>query len=81
MVQEGSRAKSGRDNENYLLLGAESQVNGMSFLASHPARNKAPATGVAFLNRPVMSGLPYVSAVLSDVPESHWALAGPRSGA
>ena len=58
-VSGSTGAKSGKENENYLLLGADSQVRGMKFRDSHPATNRAITAGVAFTNSPALSSMAY----------------------
>lgn len=47
-------AKSGRENENYLLVGADTVINGLAFRQSHVVKNQAAVGGVDFNNGPVM---------------------------
>lgn len=58
-VAGSTGAKSGKENEDYLLLGADSQVRGMKFRDSHPATNRAIPAGVAFTNSPALSPAAY----------------------
>lgn len=49
---------SGVENENYLLVGANSipdSRSGLTFLESHPVENQVSSNGIAFINGPVLS--------------------------
>ena len=66
-------AKSGRENEKYLLVGAETVIDGMTFGQSHVVKNQAAVGGVDFNNGPVMgtqayTGLPALPATASALP-------------
>ena len=50
---------SGYENEDYLLVGADTIIGSMSFLASHPVSNAVTVGGVNFLNGPVLSSDAY----------------------
>lgn len=54
-------AISGQESEDWFLVGADSQVNGMVFLESHPVSNAPSATaGTVFVNGPELSAEAYV---------------------
>lgn len=53
-------AVSGRENENYFLVGSETVIGGMSFIASHPVSNTVTTNGVAFTNGPLLEESSYV---------------------
>jgi len=55
VVRGVSGAKSGHENERYFLVGANTDILGMSFAASHPVTNQAAVGGVAFDNGPALS--------------------------
>lgn len=74
-------AKSGKENEQFLLVGADTVVRKMTFAASHPAINKASVDGVSFDNGPSLNSAAFsavtANAGLSalpfdDVPEDAW---------
>ncbi len=77
-VKGVSGAKSGRENENYLLVGANTEIRGLTFSVSHPPSNKASANGVSFINGPVLSLSAFqamggiTEPSYSDVPEGKW---------
>lgn len=48
-------AVSGHENEQYLLVGAETVIGGMTFAESHQVANRVSGTGVAFINGPEIS--------------------------
>ena len=54
-VKDFVGAKSGRENENFLLVGANTVVYNMAFSVSHVEQNQAAAGGVLFNNGPVLS--------------------------
>lgn len=55
VVKDFVGPKSGRENENFLLVGADTVVLGRAFQASHIVKNQAAAGGVDFHNGPVLS--------------------------
>lgn len=59
LVKGVSGAKSGYENERYLLVGSGTEVRGMSFSSSHPATNQAANGGVAFDNGPTLSAVAF----------------------
>lgn len=81
-VKGGAGVKSGRENENYLLVGSGTEIRGMAFSASHPVTNYALEGGVDFYNSPALcavafSSLPesYAAAPVlpfADVPADRW---------
>lgn len=72
--------KSGRENERFLLAGADTVVLGMKFADSHPPVNRAVNGGVAFINGPTLSmeafnpmaALPFLP--FTDVSAGDWFL-------
>lgn len=75
-------AKSGRENENFLLVGTDTVVKGTAFSQSHVVKNQAAAGGVDFNNGPVLShialaDIPFSSGLeadlFDDLPAAHWA--------
>ena len=54
-------AKSGRENEDYLLVGADTVIHGLTFSQSHVVKNQAAVGGVDFNNGPVMGTQAYAS--------------------
>lgn len=50
---------SGRENENFLLVGADTVVRGLAFSQSHVVKNQAAVGGVDFNNGPIMSLIAY----------------------
>lgn len=71
-------AKSGREREDYLLVGADTVVFGLKFSESHPPKNRAANGGVAFINGPALSAAAFhplagASALpFTDVEEGDW---------
>ena len=59
VVSGSSAAVSGAENEDWLLLGSDTVVNGMSFLDSHPVSNTVTQNGIAFTNGPVLAKTKY----------------------
>lgn len=61
-------AVSGLENEEWSLVGAKTEVRGMTFESSHPVANKASqegqdfSGGTAFLNGPVLNDIKYDGA-------------------
>lgn len=53
--QRSAGAKSGYENEQFLLVGSSTKVLDMTFAASHPATNRASADGVSFINGPALN--------------------------
>lgn len=67
-------ARSGRENENFLLVGADTVVYGMAFNVSHVEKNQAAAGGVVFKNGPVLSATAFAGfPAFADVPSASWA--------
>ena len=54
---------SGAENEDYLLVGSETVINGLRFIDSHPVSNTVSSTGTAFTNGPVLAAEDYLEAV------------------
>lgn len=50
-----NNAVSGVENEDYLLVGADTQIDGMLFSESHLPENQVTFGGIAFINGPVLS--------------------------
>jgi len=48
-------AISGVENEDYLLVGTDTQIDGMLFSESHLPKNQVTMGGIAFMNGPVLS--------------------------
>ena len=57
-----SGAESGVENAEWLLVYADSEISGMTFIDSHPVSNQASENGVGFTNGPTL-------ALSSDVAE------------
>ena len=71
-------AVSGAESERWLLLGADTQVAGKSFLQSHPVRNLAYPEQVSFPNGPTLSRTAWQSAltVALSLPERDYVYDG-----
>lgn len=71
-------AKSGRENENYLLVGADTVINGLAFHQSHVVKNQAAVGGVDFNNGPVMGLQAYAGLAalptVEDIPATGTAV-------
>ena len=50
-----SGAESGIENEKWFLVGSDTTINSMTFIASHPIGNQASQNGVQFTNGPILS--------------------------
>lgn len=61
IVRGVTGAVSGHENEQYLLVGSDTEIRGMRFAASHPATNQAAAGGVAFNNGPTLSPVAFAA--------------------
>lgn len=61
-------AKSGKENEQFLLVGLNTMVRGLAFGVSHPVLNKAAINGVAFNNGPSLN--PVALSAMPDSPDS-----------
>lgn len=72
LVRGVSGAKSGYENERYLLVGSSTEIRGMTFSRSHPASNQAAQGGVAFDNGPPLSTVAFTAMTyqsgLSQLP-------------
>ena len=73
-------AKSGKENENYLLVGSKTVINGLTFSQSHVVKNQAAVGGVDFNNGPVMgpqaySGLSAAFPTVEQIPATGTAVA------
>jgi len=44
--------ESGSENENYFLVGSDTEIGGMSFIESHPVSNTVSVNGASFINGP-----------------------------
>ena len=53
-VKDCSSARSGRENENYLLVGSDTVVNGMSFKQTHSVKTRGTINGFNFDDGPEM---------------------------
>ena len=81
MVKGVSGAKSGKENEQYLLVGSATEIRGMAFSASHPTINTAAEGGVSFINGPTLSTTAFSALTpqsgltalpFTDVPDGAW---------
>jgi len=61
-LQDG-KPKSGYENENYLLVGSDTKVNGEKFYESHTVNNVVYSGGVAYLNEPEISAVSYATKI------------------
>lgn len=61
-------AKSGKENEQYLLVGSATEIRGMTFALSHPVLNRAAEGGVVFNNGPLLSPVALSGLVFDDLP-------------
>lgn len=50
----GTEKDSGLEHTNYLMVGSETEIDGMKFSASHQITNQVISEGVAFVNQPTM---------------------------
>jgi len=77
-VKGVSGAKSGHENENFLLVGGDTVVLGLKFSESHPPVNRAANGGVSFINGPSLSAAAYnplsplASVPFTDVKSGDW---------
>lgn len=55
---------SGYEREDYLLVGSDTEIGGMTFIASHPVSNSVTANGAEFTNGPVLAESAYEVPVL-----------------
>lgn len=53
-------AVSGAENENYFLVGSDTEIGGMSFIESHPVSNTVTLNGASFTNGPKLEASEYV---------------------
>lgn len=71
-----SGAKSGYENEQFLLVGATTEIMGQTFAVSHPAINRAAQGGVSFNNGPALSAFAFDPAILTlpfaDIRANDW---------
>lgn len=71
-----SGAKSGYENEQFLLVGATTEIMGQTFAVSHPAINRAAQGGVSFNNGPALSAFAFDPAILAlpfaDIRANDW---------
>ena len=56
---KASAARSGSENENYLLVGSDTIISGRSFSESHVLKNDGLDTDFVFSNSPVISAIRY----------------------
>lgn len=59
MVKGASGAKSGYENEKFLLVGTNTMIEGLTFGVSHPETNRAANGGVSFINGPRLNGVSF----------------------
>lgn len=64
-----TNAVSGAENENYFLVGSETEIGGMSFIESHPVSNTVTVNGASFTNGPELeeSAYEYATRELSSL--------------
>lgn len=71
-----SGAKSGYENELFLLVGATTEIMGQTFAVSHPAINRAAQGGVSFNNGPALAAFAFDPDILAmpfaDVHADDW---------
>ena len=77
-VKDFVGAKSGRENEDFLLVGADTVIREQAFRVSHVTKNQAAVGGVDFSNGPKMhtqalAAMPADPVSFDDVPAGHWA--------
>ena len=78
VVKGVSGAKSGHENENFLLTGGDTVTLGMKFSESHPPVNRAANGGVSFINGPTLSAAAYdphspvAGLPFTDVASGDW---------
>lgn len=71
-------AKSGREREDFLLVGADTVVFGLKFSESHPPKNRAVDGGVSFINGPTLSAVSFnplagtAALPFTDVDNDSW---------
>lgn len=75
-------AKSGRESEEFLLVGADTLIRQVPFSQSHVVKNQAAVGGVDFNNGPILSSVAFASlpaysgyyvSLFDDLPVDHWA--------
>lgn len=59
MTSGPSAALSGSESQKWLLVGGRTQVDGQSFLRSHPVSNQVYANFIGFTNGPTLSDTPF----------------------
>ena len=64
-----SGAVSGYESTDWLLLGSETEVGGLTFIESHPVANQPSSDGLGFTNGPVLSETAYVPSVATTISE------------
>lgn len=52
--QAAGTVKSGYENTNWFLVGADTLINNVAFLTSHPVSNQPASAGLSFTNGPVL---------------------------
>lgn len=78
VVKGVSGAKSGHENENFLLTGGDTVTLGLKFSESHPPVNRAANGGVSFINGPTLSAAAYdphspvAGLPFTDVASGDW---------
>lgn len=71
VVTNGSGgAVSGHESGKWLLVGSGTEIDGISFLASHPVSNKVSSTSIGFTNGPILNPTKYVKKNLEVKFES-----------
>ena len=58
---QASVAVSGYENENYLLVGKDTEIRGLTFGVSHPETDRVAAGGVSFANGSYLSPVAYAA--------------------
>ena len=77
--QRSNGAKSGYENEQYLLVGSATKIQNMTFSASHPATNRASVDGVSFTNGPALSAAAFSGGQGTPAPSPSPAPPQPSS--
>lgn len=62
-----SGAVSGREDDNWLLVGSDTMINSMKFIESHPVSNTVSSGGVSFTNGPQLSADEYVDVMTTEI--------------
>lgn len=72
MVKGVSGAKSGYENEKFLLVGTNTMIEGLTFGVSHPETNRAANGGVSFINGPRLNGVSFDPSKAISNPLLHF---------